>query len=281
MQNSKLILLLLTTLFCAITTIIFSPIKPLSIESTDLGNYLPKTNPTATPYAFPYKNPTIAKNDSYRTVLVGDSMTETLGVNVNTLRLALISLYPENEFVNYNYGYGATNVLSLVNRLTRYTTYNSKDNLPILDVEFEFIIIESFGYNPLSEYPLDQGLALQTQELDKAVNLILNSKPNVALAFMTPIAPSEENFARNSRELSDELRKQWVAERVAYINNHRKFAQEKGIPVIDVYQASLGPNGKVDERYIATDYIHPSTEGIELVSSTIADYIYQNRIFPE
>jgi len=81
--------------------------------------------------------------------------------------------------------------------------------------------------------------------------------------------------------LSPSARKQWVAERVAYIDNHRKFAEEKGIPVIDVYKASLKPDGTVDGSYISGDFIHPSKKGVELISQTIADYIFKNRIFPQ
>ena len=239
------------------------------------------STPTATPYAFPYQNPTIPKNDSYRLALVGDSMVAALGPNANTLRLALIAHYPDSEFVNYNFGYGATNVLSLVERLTKTTTYLETATKPILEYEVELIVIESFAYNPLSSYPLVEGIAKQTAELEEAVNLILNTKRRVALAFMTPIAPSYANFAKNNFDINAETRKLWVAERIAYIDNHRKFAEDKGIPVIDVYRSSLGADGLADERFISADFIHPSTAGLLLMSTEIADYIYENRIFPE
>lgn len=236
--------------------------------------------PNPTPYQFPYRPPEIAKNRSYRIVLVGDSMTDAFGPNANTLRDALIVRYPENEFVTYNYGYGATNVLSLVDRLTNETTYLDAKNPAILKQGFELIIVESFGYNPLSSFPLNEGLAMQNEQLEKAVQLILTTKPEAVLVFMTPIALSEANFAKGTLDLSSEKRLQAVVERVAYIDNHRKFAEGKGIPVIDVYPASLGANGKVDEKYISTDFIHPSREGIALMSQVIADFIYENKIFP-
>src|SRR4029079_14175817 len=61
--------------------------------------------PAPTPYQFPYKNPSISKNGSYRIVIVGDSVVGTLGLNANVLRERLISYYPNSEFVTYNYGY--------------------------------------------------------------------------------------------------------------------------------------------------------------------------------
>ena len=110
---------------------------------------------------------------------------------------------------------------------------------------------------------------------------ILEKKPDVALAFLTPIALDPVNFARGTINLSPEVRKQWVAERVAYIDNHGKFAESKGIPVIDVYKTSLKPNGEVDKTYISDDFVHPSKKGIELISQSIADYIFSNKIFPQ
>ena len=73
--------------------------------------------PTPTPYQFPYKNPIIPKGQSYRIIIVGDSIVNSLGLNANVLREDLIKYYPDSEFVTYNYGYPSTNVLSLYQRL--------------------------------------------------------------------------------------------------------------------------------------------------------------------
>lgn len=237
--------------------------------------------PSPTPYQFPYKNPVIPKNQSYRIVVIGDSMTEWLGLNANDLRLKLIKYYPNSEFVTYNYGYSGTNVLTLPDRLIQRTTNRETQNNPILDQDVDLIIIESFGYNPLSEYSLEEGLKKQNEVLEKSVRLILSRRPNTSLAFMTPIAPDPINYARGSRDLSQEVRKYWVVERVAYIRNHQKFAESLGIPVIDVYSLSLTKNGTVNRVYISEDNIHPSKAGVELISQAIADYIYNNKIFPE
>jgi len=37
----------------------------------------------------------------------------------------------------------------------------------------------------------------------------------------------------------------------------------------------------VNKTYISDDFIHPSKKGIELISQTIADFIFNNKIFPE
>jgi lysophospholipase L1-like esterase len=233
-----------------------------------------------TPYQFPYKKTVIQKNQSYRIVIVGDSIVASLGPNANTLRLELIKKYPDSEFVTYNYGYPSMSILSLPDRLTKTTLNANEENQSILSQGFELIIIESFGYNPISNLPLSEGLAKQTQILEESVQLILQRKPDAALAFMTPIAMNPATFAKGTYELSFEKRKEWVSERISYIENHKKFAQEKGIHVIDVYKASLKSDGLVDQKYIGADYIHPSGLGIDLISKTIANYIYDNEIFP-
>jgi len=242
-------------------------------------NILPAPIPTQ--YQFPYKNPIIPKGQSYRIIIVGDSIVNSLGLNANVLREDLIKYYPDSEFVTYNYGYPSTNILTLYQRLTQITNDGIKDNPAILTQQFELIIIESFGNNPLSQFSLAEGLQKQNDELERSVNAILAQKPNAALAFLTPIALDQINYARGSRDLSPAVRREWVAERVAYIDNHRKFAQKLGIPVIDVYKASLKPDGTVDRSYISDDFIHPSKKGIELISQTIADYIFNNKVFPK
>ncbi len=253
--------------------------KPAKLQDIPQINELVQSTPS--PYQFPYKNPTIAKNQSYRIVIVGDSIVASLGPNANTLRLELIKRYPDSEFVTYNYGYPALNITTLLDRLTETTKNATEENQSILSQGFELIIIESFGYNPMSDLPLSVGLAKQTQILEESTQLILQQKPNAALAFMTPIAMSKTDFAKGTYDLNQETRTQWINERIAYIENHKKFAEERGIPVIDVYKASLKADGNVDRKYIGTDHIHPSKQGIDLISEVIANYIFDNQIFPK
>lgn len=267
--------------FSPVLLLIVILVALLVIFSPKTKNIMESIIPTPTPYQFPYKNPVIPKSRSYRIIIAGDSIVASLGPNANTLRQDLIKYYPDSEFVTYNYGYPSTDILSLYPRLTQNTTNGGAQNVAILKQGFELIIIESFGNNPLSQYPLTEGLQKQDAELTKDVQAILLTKPHAALAFMTPIALDPVNYARTTVSLSSAVRRQWVAERVAYIDDFRKFADARGIPVIDVYKASLMPNGQVDRSYISDDFIHPSQKGIALISQTIADYIFNNKIFPQ
>jgi hypothetical protein len=243
---------------------------------------IPTTSPTSVANPFPYKIPKIPIKRSYLTFLVGDSIVAALGLNDNGLREDLIKYYPDHEFVNYNYGFPSTNIESLTMRLTSTTTNQGKSYQSIESQGFDLIIIESFAYNPLSQYQLNSGLEKQTQILDQSVREIISVHPNAVVAIMTPIAPNKEFFAMGTVNLSQSQRTDWVNERIAYIKNAIEFANSRNIPLINVYQKSLTPNGDGDLKYIDPhDYIHPSSAGIALINQTIADFIFQNKIFPE
>ncbi len=258
-----------------IVLLVFGPKKTAENVTTYLS-------PSSTPFnPFPYNRPTIPDKQSYLTYLVGDSNTESLGVNANELRLKLIAHYPTKEFVNYNYGFGSTNILTLPDRLNTETTYKGTKFPPILTQGFDLIIIESFAYNPLSEYPLEEGLKKHNEILDQSIGQIIKANPNAVIAFMTSLAPNSKTYAKGVYDLSAETRLKWVIERKAYIQNHIDYAKKNNIPLINVYEKSLDANGDGDLRYInKDDNIHPSKEGIALMTQTIADFIYETSIFP-
>jgi hypothetical protein len=239
--------------------------------------------PSPTPInLFPYKVPAVKVKRAYLTFLIGDSIMASLGKNANSLRLDLIKRYPEHEFVNYNYGFGSTNILSVPERLHKQTTYLGENFPAVNDQTFDLIIFDTFAYNPLSQYPLQEGLKKQTETFDAVIKETILNHPNSVVAIMTPIGLSKDHFAQGVYNLTPEARKQWVEERQAYIDNAITYAKNKNIPLINVYEKSLKENGEVNMDYISSqDYIHPSTAGINLISQTIADFIYQNHIFPE
>ncbi len=209
-------------------------------------------------------------------VLVGDSMTATLG-NSDELRMYMKKYYYNKSFEFLNYGFGSTNILSVEQRLTQKTQYY-REYRPILDIDFDLILIESFGNNPLSQYPLDEGLKIQTQTLDKIVSLIKNSNPRAVIVFVATIAPNSKKYGEGQVELSPEKRAEWAAERTAYIKNHIAYAQSHNIPLVNVYQKSL-LNGDGNLEYLdKTNYIHRSPSGVYFISHEIADFIYQNKI---
>lgn len=212
----------------------------------------------------------------YTLVLVGDSMTEYLG-NSDELKAFLKEYYPEKSFEVLNYGFGGTNILTLQDRLTKKTFYH-REFRPITEIDFDVILIESFGNNPLSQYPLKGGLKKQEEALKKAVETIKKENPKAKIVFIATIAPSEAHYARGSRELSDEERKKWAKERIEYMLNHIKFARRNNIPIINILNESL-KDGDANLDYLSkTDYIHPSPNGVIFISQKIADFIFNNNI---
>lgn len=215
----------------------------------------------------------------YTIVMVGDSMTETLG-NSDELKKFLSDYYPGKSFEVLNYGFGATNILSVMDRITKETQHGRKFR-PIEDIDYDLILLESFSQNPLSQYGLEEGLKRQTEEVDKIVSKLKESNQRGKIAFVATISPNKQIFAQNQVDLTAEVRAEWVKERIAYIKNHINFAKESNIPLINIFASSLLENGDGNPDYISTeDFIHPSPKGIIFISKEIADFIYHNNIFP-
>lgn len=246
-----------------------------------LKNFLVPTSATIAQFPSPTPTPTprILKqalpSDAYTIIMVGDSMTEALGPNSDKLREYLKVHYSNTVFGIFNLAKGSTSILSLQDLL-------EKDILP--NRQAEILLIESFGYNPLSELPLEEGLKKQTELLDKAVESIrrfkTNDEVNTIIVFVATIAPNKDKYGEGVVDLSPEKRAEWTGERDEYIKNHIKYARDHNIPLINIYEKSL-KDGTGDLKYIETkSYIHPSGEGIDLISKEIADYIYNEKILP-
>lgn len=218
--------------------------------------------------------------EDFTIVMVGDSMTEALG-NSDELKKFLSDYYPGKSFEVLNYGFGATNILSVMDRVTQETEHGRKFR-PVEDIDYNLILLESFGENPLSQYPLEEGLQHQTQELDNIVSTLKKTNPKGKIVFVATISPNKVIFAQNQVDLSAEKRADWVKERIAYMKNHIAYAQSHNIPLINIFEKSLMENGDGNPDYINTnDYIHPSPTGIVFISREIADFIYKNKIFTQ
>lgn len=215
----------------------------------------------------------------YTIVLLGDSMTETLG-NADELRGYLNEYFPQKTFEVLNYGYGSTNILSAKERLTQTTHHAGRDFRPILDIDFDYLILESFGHNPLSEYPLDEGLKKQTEILDDIYALVATTAGKEKLIFLSTIGTDKNTYAKNSKpDLSSQVRKQWALERDRYIQNHMSQAKFYGVPAIDVFNASLLSTGNVKDYLVRKDdNIHPSPKGTLFISKRIADFLARNNM---
>lgn len=227
-----------------------------------------------------FNHQAIAPKDSYTLTLVGDSMTDYLGSGVE-IKKNLEKYYPDKQIDIHNFSVGSTNILTLPERLQNLTNYNGKISEPILNTKSDLILIESFGNNPLSQYPLEEGLKKNNEILDQAIYMIKQRQPQALVILMATIAPHHDRYAEGVVNLSTEERIKWAKERDSYIKNHIEYAKNHRLSVINIYQKSLDGTGGGNIDYIDTrDFIHPSPTGIEFISWEIAEFIFKNRILP-
>jgi lysophospholipase L1-like esterase len=253
-------------------------------ENLEIVNEQPTPSPNKiTPFKR-YTPPTIEKKREYTIVMIGDSMTHALGPHGGPFYEKINVLYKNSGhgILVDNYANPSTNILSLDKAMNTKTTFNEWTFEPLLSRHFDLILVESFGYNPLSQYGIENGIKKQTEELDKLTTTITNSHPNSAIVFVATIAPNRINYGRfvNAKD-PPSARAAQVDERIAYIKNHIDYANAHNIPVINIFEKSLTPQGDGNLKYINPhDYIHPSAEGIEFISQELSNYIFANKLFP-
>lgn len=247
-------------------------------DQTTLGQPQGPTPPTFQQYTAPQ----LPDKPSYTILLIGDSMIGALGPQSDRFRQRIELEYPNKVFGIFNYGAPSHNIKFLNQALHTSVDTVSQQQPAILDRQFDILIIESFGYNPLSDYSISEGTTLQTQILQTAMSEITNTHPESLVIFLGTIAPDLKNYGVGVVDLSADSRRQWAEERRAYIENHLYFARQHNIPIIDAYHASMDEAGNTIEKYVDQgDHIHPSFEGVELMSTKIMEYLVNNKIIPK
>lgn len=181
-----------------------------------------------------------------------------------------------------NYATGSTSILTIHKAMTTKTTYWDSTFEPLLSRTFDLILIESFGYNPLSQLPLEEGLKKQNEILDETMKTLIKTHPQSRIVFVATIAPNASKFSLPvSPHTTLDERKALVAEREAYIKNHIQYAKDHNIPMINIYEKSFTFLGDGNLEYInPDDYIHPSAVGVDFIGQEITNYIYDNQIIP-
>ena len=218
------------------------------------------------------------KTPDYTIVFIGDSMTEYLG-NFDELRADFAKYYAGKNFLLLNYGYSSTNILSVQDRIDKDSSHSGRLFQSINAIPFDYVVIESMANNPLSQFPLAEGLKKQTEALDKIVSSLSAKHPKSSIIFMTTVAPIRDRYGEGVVNLSTEERRKWADERIAYIKNHIAYAKAHNIPIIDGFDDSLGKDGSGNIDYINTnDFIHPSPTGIFFISSEIAKFFSQKKL---
>ena len=230
-----------------------------------------------------YASPTLQKSDIYNIYLIGDSMTHALGPRGGRFTEVISKAYPGAFFEVSNYAEAGQNIEMMEEHLYKVVTPAGDVTLkPVFDGDPQVIIIESFGYNPLSQHGLEGGLKKQNEVLTHIMQKLTERFPNTVIFFMATIAPDRDTYGRKVLKSDSQGSRLQADERIAYIKNHIKFAQDHNIPIIDVYSESLDAQGDGDTKYInPDDNIHPSAEGLELMSQVMTKRIQEENIFPQ
>lgn len=208
--------------------------------------------------------------------LLGDSMIDTIPVNI--IQNSLNKLFPSVKFNIYNYGYGATNIESGLLRLTQKSTYLSEDYPPILDLKPNLIVVESFAYNNFGNSTA--GLERQRLALERIVNTIRTKTPDTQIILAATIAPNSLNFAdgvKNLRLTSLEKSEKSSTTKL-YLQNLVNFASEFNLPLIDAYHPSLKNNEGLPELISSSDHLHPSILGTEFFSDLLAKTLLDKQL---
>lgn len=245
---------------------------------------IPTATPTPTPFIFRnYTAPTIQNKPVYKIVMIGDSMTAALGPHGGGLSDYMNSLYKKSagdpqRIIIDNYAI-SSNILAVDFELSKETKIGDYTFGPLLSEDFDLILVESYGYNPLSQFGLQEGLKQQNQALDMLMKTLITTHPGAVIVFVATISPNRENYAKAVQpDRSAEERAQLADERIAYIKNHIQYATVHNIPLINIYQKSLTENGDGNMTYInPNDDIHPSFVGVDFIGHEIGNFIYQNK----
>lgn len=253
--------------------------KPIVVTTPQISKVTP--TPSIIPFTN-YKKAILPKKHTYNIYLIGDSMTHAFGPRGGVFTEILSKAYPDLFFEVSNYAEANQSILLLPDRLHEKVQADHDLLLkPILDGEADVIIIESFGYNPLSQFGLETGLKKQREILTEVMTTLTNRFPNTVVMFLAAIAPDKKTYGINVTHSDADGRWTQAEERIEYITNHIKYANEHGIPVMNAYEESLDSTGDGDTKYInPDDNIHPSAEGLALMGRVMTKRIEEENIFP-
>ena len=275
-----LVAVILILIFDSILILGFN--KPQKTHITKKALPVPTVKPTDTPFTT-YKNPVFTKSERYDIYLIGDSMTNAFGPRGGIFNELLSKAYPGIFFEISNYAEANQSILLLPARLNESVQADHDLLLaPVLEGDPDMIIIESFGYNPLSQFGIADGLKKQEEVLTQVMTTLTNRFPDTIIMFLTAIAPDKKTYGQKINPASADERWVQAEERIEYITNHIAYALDHNIPLMNAYKESLDTRGDGDTKYInPDDNIHPSSEGLELMGKVMTEKIIEENIFPK
>lgn len=204
----------------------------------------------------------------YTIALYGDSMVDTMGEVGEYLEHALKKMYPQTNFLIYNYGVGSQNVKDGLSRFDKRLDYQSRHYPAITEIKPDIIVIGSFAYNVFTPHNRDMHWLTLTQLTQEA------QKTGADVYMLAEIAPLRNKFGVGPHGVN------WETETVykhsgniiEQLENVIGLSATLHVPLIDAFTPSkkeFDNEGKAE--YVNTDDgIHPSVAGHEFMADLIA-----------
>lgn len=243
----------------------FSQTSPLKIS--------PQPQPTASvppKVASPTNTSPKTSKNSYTIAILGSSMVDTMGENLDYLQQSLKNNYPNTQFKLFNYGMGSQNVAEASGKFSQPFSYKTRNYPPINQIGADIIIVDSFAYNPLFPYDKEQ----YAQNLTSLVEQAKTTGARVYL--LADIAPLKNGFGRGPGGIdwTDEAIKTQVEHIIEQLYVAIFVANSTHVPLINVFVASQIDGKYGNPTYVSTnDGIHPSVAGEVLTANIIASTI--------
>jgi len=211
--------------------------------------------------------------------VLGDSMIDTLGADIPQLQSALSQYFPNRQFKILNYGYGGSQIESGLYRLSHDYDYQGTRFPSLLSQRPDIIVVESFAYNNFGNS--QSGIDRQWLNLGAITSTISNSLPQTKIVLAAAISPNSVVFGNGIKDTHftalEKIEKSNTIK--LYLQNLVNFATSQGFPLADAYHLSLDQLGQGRPELIsATDHLHPSAAGGQLIADTIAKTIFDKQL---
>jgi hypothetical protein len=208
--------------------------------------------------------------DHYVIAVIGDSMVETMGENLDYLQVELKRKYPNTRFTMYNYGIGAEKVTGGLERLGMAFNKGGRHYPPIPDLKPDILIVGSYAYNPFDLHDPEK-------HKNQLAELINSARGVTKVYMLAEIAPVGSGFGTGPGGVNwpVELAKIHVQKIQEQMQNVFEISQELHVPIVDVYNSSKihGSNFGKPEFVSTHDHIHPSILGQIFTARFMANVI--------
>lgn len=211
------------------------------------------------------------EKSEYKIAVIGDSMVETMGGNLEYLKVELEKKYPTKKFIYYNYGKGSENIKEALDRFDTPFSYKDKNYEPITTLKPDILIVGSYAYNPLVPYNRDFHWSYLADLVNKAKSV------SDKVYMLAEIAPLEDGFGKGPGGIDwqESAIKTHVEHIIEQLDNAHGLAATLGVELIDANTDSRMPDSKYGNRDLVDNHdgIHPSIDGHKFMARKIAEKI--------